>query len=120
MTLHAFVSKKLRCSKKKFGARFFHAKFGNAAVRRRLTHSMNTDFKILIDFLDHFGPEVAGRQLSEPKSEAAAKLERFARGQCTKDERSEVCDMLHMHPAWLRWLADRVKLARATNATVPD
>ena len=42
----------------------------------------------------------------------AAKLMRFASGQCDDPERAEICAMLRMHPAWLRWLADRVKLAR--------
>jgi hypothetical protein len=73
---------------------------------------MNKDFRILLEFLDEFGAEVAGRELSEPKNETALLLERFARGECTQDERAEVCRMLRLHPAWLRWLADRVKMAR--------
>jgi hypothetical protein len=73
---------------------------------------VTTDFKILIDFLDRFGPEASGRHLPEPQTEAAAKLERFARGQCDDAERAEVCNMLRLHPAWIRWLADRVRLAR--------
>ena len=73
---------------------------------------MDTDFKALVEFLERFGPEVEGRQVSEPKSAAAAKLKRFARGESDDEERAEVCDMLRVHPAWLRWLADRVKLAR--------
>ena len=79
---------------------------------RRLTNRVNPDFKILIDFLDRFGPHVTARQLPEPHTEAAVKLERFARGQCNDVERAEVCNMLRIHPAWLRWLADRVKLSR--------
>ena len=73
---------------------------------------MSNDFKTLIDFLDHFGPEVSGKALMAPDSEAAAKLQRFAAGACDKDERAEICEMLRLHPAWLRWLADRVKMAR--------
>ena len=73
---------------------------------------MNPDFKILIDFLDLFGPHVTGHQLPEPHTDAAVKLERFARGECNDAERAEVCNMLRLHPAWLRWLADRVKLSR--------
>lgn len=73
---------------------------------------MSNDFKTLIDFLDHFGPEVSGKALMAPHSEAAAKLQRFAAGACDKDERAEICEMLRLHPAWLRWLADRVKMAR--------
>jgi hypothetical protein len=80
----------------------------------RLTLGVNTDIKILLEFLVRFGPEAAGRaEASTPQSEAAEKLERFARGQCSPEERAEVCEMLRLHPAWLRWLADRVKMARA-------
>ena len=76
---------------------------------------MSNDFKTLVDFLDRFGPEVSGKALMAPHSDAAAKLQRFATGACSKDERTEVCVMLRLHPAWLRWLADRVKMARSTS-----
>ena len=79
----------------------------------RLTDKVSNDFKILIDFLDRFEPEVSGRSLPQPyNSEDAAKLLRFANGRCEEDERTEVCEMLRMHPAWIRWVADRVKMAR--------
>lgn len=74
---------------------------------------MSNDFNTLIDFLDRFGPEVSGKALIAPDSDAAAKLQRFAAGACDKDERSKVCEMLRDHPAWLRWLAERVKMARS-------
>lgn len=45
------------------------------------------------------------------------KLDRFARGESDEKERAEVCDMLRIHPAWLRWLADRVKFARPVGGT---
>ena len=76
------------------------------------------DFKILLEFLSRFGPEVSGRHLPEPQTEAGLKLERFARGQCDEAERKEVCEMLRLHPAWLRWLADRVRLARGPRELV--
>ena len=78
----------------------------------RLTDKVSNDFKILIDFLDRFEPEVSGRSLPQPYNEDAAKLLRFANGRCEEDERTEVCEMLRMHPAWIRWVADRVKMAR--------
>ena len=74
---------------------------------------MNNDFKTLIDFLDRLGPEVSGRSLSGPSGKAVTRLERFAQGACDEVERREVCEMLRLHPAWLRWLADRVKEARS-------
>jgi hypothetical protein len=73
---------------------------------------MSNDFETLIDFLQRVGPEAAGRAFEQPETEAAVKLERFARGGCAESERREVCEMLRLHPAWLRWLADRVKMAR--------
>jgi len=78
----------------------------------RLIHKVSNDFKILIDFLDRFEPEVSGRSLPQPYHEDAAKLLRFANGRCEEDERTEVCQMLRMHPAWIRWVADRVKMSR--------
>lgn len=90
--------------------------FSRFAFGRHLTFGMNQDFKILIEFLDQFGVEAAGRELPEPQTDTAMLLERFARGECSQEERAEVCRMLRLHPAWLRWLADRVKLARETAA----
>jgi hypothetical protein len=74
---------------------------------------VNNDFKTLIDFLGRLGPEASGRDLRQPHTEAAAKLERFARGECNDPERREICEMLRSHPTWLRWLADRVRMGRA-------
>jgi hypothetical protein len=78
---------------------------------------VNNDFKILIEFLDRLGPEVSGRSLSGPTPEAATRLRRFALGACNPRECREVCEMLHLHPVWLRWLADRVKEARVQPST---
>ncbi len=78
---------------------------------------MSNDFKTLVDFLDRFGPEVSGKALVAPQDEAAVKLQRFAVGACNEAERSEVCEMLRQHPAWLRWLADQVKRARSGAAS---
>ncbi len=86
--------------------------FCNDSKPRRLNQRVNSEIKILLEFLERFGPEVTAHQLPEPRGDAAAKLDRFARGLSSEDEREEVCSMLRMHPAWLRWLADRVKLAR--------
>ena len=85
---------------------------GKIFKSERLTGEMNNDFNTIINFLERFGPEVSGRQLPEPKTEITSKLERFVRGECKTPERAEVCSMLRMHPAWLRWIADRIRLAR--------
>ena len=79
----------------------------------RLTDKVSNDFKTLIDFLDQFDPEVSGRSQAQPYNEDATKLLRFATGACDEKERTEVCELLRMHPAWIRWVADRVRMARA-------
>ncbi len=76
---------------------------------------MNNDFQTLVEFLGRCGPEVTGHVASTPRTEEAAKLIRFAAGECDERERVEICAMLRLHPVWLRWLADRVKLARGIN-----
>jgi hypothetical protein len=74
---------------------------------------VTNDFKTLIDFLDCFEPEVSGRSQAQPYNEDATKLLRFASGACDEAERTEVCEMLRMHPAWIRWVADRVRMSRS-------
>ena len=86
--------------------------FCKSVKLQRLTDKVSNDFNILIEFLDHSGPEVSGRSQSQPDNEDATKLLRFASGACDEEERKEVCEMLRMHPAWLRWLADRVRMSR--------
>ncbi|MCE9611749.1 MAG: hypothetical protein K8R23_16235 [Chthoniobacter sp.] len=77
---------------------------------------MSNDFKILTEFLERLGPEVSGRELTVPLGETALKLQRFAAGECDPAERGEVCELLRLHPAWLRWVANRVKMARGGDA----
>ena len=80
----------------------------------RLTDKVSNDFKTLIDFLGGFAPEVSGRSHEQPHGdEATEKLARFAAGRCDEKERTEVCELLRVHPAWIRWVADRVKMARS-------
>lgn len=75
---------------------------------------MSNDFNTLTHFLERFGSEVSGRAMLAPDGGAEAKLQRFAAGACNAEERAEVCEMLRLHPTWLRWVAERVKLARTT------
>ena len=77
---------------------------------------MNNDFQTLLEFLERCGPQVVGHAAPTPRTEEAAKLQRFADGACDENERAEICAMLRLHPAWLRWLADRVKMARSDRA----
>ena len=74
---------------------------------------MATDtFKILAGFLERFGDEVEGRELSEPTQEAKAKLQQLARGTLPEAQQDEVWAMLNQHPQWLSWLAQEVKAHR--------
>lgn len=71
---------------------------------------MPTDpFNILAGFLDHFGKEVEGRELSEPTQEAKRKLEQLARGTLPDAQQAEVWDLLNQNPQWILWLAQEVK-----------
>jgi hypothetical protein len=82
---------------------------------------MNADIKTLLEFLANYGADTSGRSMEQPESHIASLLERFARGECSPAERDDVCRMLKLHPAWLRWLADRVKLSRkVTHETQAD
>lgn len=73
---------------------------------------MENELTALFGFLDRFGSEVTARGISAPESDVAEKLIRFAKGECSTEERTEVCEVLRQNPAWLRWLADHVKLSR--------
>ena len=77
---------------------------------------MSNDFNTIIEFLDRFGPEVSGRSFAQPHNDAAEKLKLFAQGKCDETQREEICEMLRLHPAWIRWLADRIRMARQVNA----
>ena len=80
---------------------------------------MNDDLRALFTYLERFSPEVSGHHAAEPEPTAVEKLERFARGEVNAEERAQLCELLRLHPAWLRWLADRVKLAREEIGTEP-
>jgi len=73
---------------------------------------MNDDLSPLLEFLEHCGPEVCGRGLNGLEVEQVAMIERFIAGRCDDVERRELSEFLQLHPAWIRWIADRVKLAR--------
>ena len=78
---------------------------------------MNDDVSVLFEFLDRCGPEVQGHGLGVLESQQAAKIERFIAGRCDDTERRELAQFLQLHPAWIRWIADRIKMARDTDDT---
>jgi hypothetical protein len=81
---------------------------------------MNNDFSLLLEFLERSGPEVSGCGPAGLEAEQVTKLERFIAGRCGPAERRELSEFLHMHPAWIRWIADRVKLARELDGNAAE
>ena len=80
---------------------------------------MNDDISLLLEFLERSGPEVCGHGLIGLQIEQSALIERFIEGRCDDHERSELSRFLQLHPAWIRWIANRVKMARETGPTSP-
>jgi len=78
----------------------------------RSKDKVSNDFNTLIEFLDRFGPEVCGLASDQPENLAAEKLQLFAQGKCDQAQVEEMCEMLRKHPAWIRWVADRIRMAR--------
>jgi hypothetical protein len=73
---------------------------------------MNDDISLLWDFLERCGPEVRGHGLAGLGADQIAMIERFIAGRSDDLERRELSEFLQLHPAWIRWIADRVKMAR--------
>jgi len=73
---------------------------------------MSDDISLLIEFLERSGPEVSGRGLIGLRVEQTAMIERFINGRCDDAERRELSRFLQMHPAWIRWIAERIKTGR--------
>jgi hypothetical protein len=74
--------------------------------------AMSDDLSLLLEFFERCGPEVRGHGLTILESEYAAKIERFIAGLCNQTECRELAQFLQLHPTWIRWVADRVKMAR--------
>jgi hypothetical protein len=73
---------------------------------------MNDDLSLVLEFFDRCGPEVEGRGLTVLEPEHAAKMERFIAGLCNQTECRELAQFLQLHPTWIRWIADRLKMTR--------
>lgn len=73
---------------------------------------MKNDFESLLEFLEACGPEVTGHGSPAVPLDDQTLLNRFIGGHCSEKERREVCEFLQTHPAWIRWVADRIKLTR--------
>jgi hypothetical protein len=81
---------------------------------------MKDDISQLLEFLDRNGPEACGRGPAGLEAEQVTMIERFISGGSDQAEVHEVTEFLQMHPAWIRWVADRVKLARELDENAVD
>jgi hypothetical protein len=70
------------------------------------------DISLVIEFFERCGPEVSGRGLVGLRGEQTAMIERFIAGLCDDAERRELSRFLQLHPAWIRWIAERIKTGR--------
>jgi hypothetical protein len=77
---------------------------------------MKNDFASILLFLEACGPEVLGHGRANAPLDDPKLLNRFIGGHCSDKERQEVCEFLQNHPAWIRWVADRIKLVREEEA----
>ena len=73
---------------------------------------MSDDFSLLMEFIERCGPDVEGHGLIGLRVEQSAMIERFIAGRCDDAERRELSRFLQMHPAWIRWIAERMKTGR--------
>lgn len=73
---------------------------------------MAETFQILAKFLERFGDDVEGRQMSEPAEETRTKLRQLANGTLNSEERAQLMGQLSHNPTWVAWLAQEVKSLR--------
>jgi len=73
---------------------------------------MSDDISLMIEFFERCGPEVHGHGLIALPLEQSAVIERFIAGRCNEAERRELSRFLQLNPAWIRWIAERIKTGR--------
>lgn len=76
---------------------------------------MNDDFKTLLEFFDGAGQEVAGRAAAAIPAEVREKIAKFARGDCTEEERSEIKKLLQQQPDLIPVLVTETRSLRPSN-----
>ncbi len=77
----------------------------------------DVDISLLIEFFERCGPEVSGHGPIGLRADQSAMIERFISGRCDDAERRELSRFLQMHPAWIRWIAERIKTGRDVDDT---
>lgn len=74
-----------------------------------------SEFQLLAAFLERCEAEVQGRGRSDGLTEETRiKLERLTKGECSPQERQELCEALRENPDWISWVVDRIKHKRVT------
>lgn len=73
---------------------------------------MNDDFKILLEFFDGDNREVAGRTTEPLPTELREKIVRFASGESTEEERTEMKRLLQEKPQLIPALVSETKALR--------
>jgi hypothetical protein len=73
---------------------------------------VNDDFKILLEFLQGDAEEVGGRSAPAISRELQERIARFAGGNCTEEERSEMKQLLQEQPHLIPALVTETKALR--------
>lgn len=76
---------------------------------------MNDDFKILLEFFEGGGPEVAGRAATAIPAGVREGIAKFARGDCTEEERAEIKRLLQQQPDLIPLLVTETRSLRPSN-----
>ena len=76
------------------------------------SHTVNDDFKILLEFFAGDGREVAGRTAAAIPTELRERIARFANGKCTEEERAEMKKLLQEQPELISALVSETKAIR--------
>ena len=75
------------------------------------------DISLMIEFFERCGPEVSGHGVIGLSLEQSVIIERFIAGRCDDAERRELSRFLQLNPAWIRWIAERIKTGRDMDGT---
>ena len=74
--------------------------------------AVNDDFSLLFDLLEHSPKEVLGRATPTISLETQKGLAKLAAGQCNKEERRELLNLLEQHPDLIPLLVKEIKNLR--------
>ena len=73
---------------------------------------MNDDFSTLFELLERHAPEVGGRVATTVSRELRKKLAKLAAGECNKEERRELINLLEQQPDLIPVLVKEIKSLR--------